>query len=532
MKGWKYLFKEREYYFLLMTDVITALLNYAKPGWIAYCLIPPIDAGKMIELVIGMAIIGCAYDLIMGFQSVRNNKFNTNIEISIKADTFSQLMKVPTQKIIQADNGTVETIINNSIKAVTRIKLFITQVVYTAIGFTGLFIVILTQSRFIALLSFMLISLAVFINYKANKREQQLFNNYVDEEKRHDGFINNLYNNILTIMKLEKGAFFNNLEKSSIISLFKKEEEELKFFFTKRLALGLLMNLYLIVLVVDAIIRLKNGDASAAGYIIFYLGTVDRIRMEIERSQDIMTAVIEQKKANEDIDDFFKDNEEKKVSPKTWNTFAINSLSFSYQSSANSIYVPLFDIKKGEIVSIMGESGQGKSTFLSILAGYLKKNMGKITLDGKSWFYGIPNSEYVSQTMALFNISLWDNICLGADIPKEKVDYLFEKAGLKEWLDSLPEGYETKIADDAANISDGQKMRIKFIRALLRDKSTYLLDEPTANLDNGSKELIVKMINEFLKDKTIIISTHDQEITKICTRHYYFSEGTLHELQQ
>lgn len=531
MKGWKYLLKEREYYYGLVIDIITTLLGYAQPAWVAYCLIPPIDAGKMINLLIGIVIISFAGNLINGFGFIHYNKFETNIEINVKTDMFGQLMNVPTQKIIQSDNGTVKTIIDNSIEAVKNLQRFATQVVNTAIGFAGLFAIIFTQSRVIAVVSFILISLAVFFNYKTNKRYEELSGAWIDEVKRRNGFINNLYNNILTISKLQKGAFFNSQEILRDLHLLKKRNSLDKFLAKRDTAMGFLMSLYLIVLITDAIIMLKNGDASATGYIVFYLGTVDKIRREIERSKDIFTAVTELKKANQDIDDFFKDNENKRVRKKAWSRFAVNNLSFSYQSSKNNICVPSFVIKKGEIVSIMGESGQGKSTFLSILAGHLKKSKGKIMLDGKTCLTGIPDSEYVSQTMALFNISLWDNICLGTDIPKEKVDCLFEKAGLKEWLDSLPEGYETKIADDAANISDGQKMRIKFIRAILRDKGSYLLDEPTANLDKSSKELIIKMIKEFLKDKTIVISTHDQEITKICARHYYFSENILKEFR-
>ena len=102
-----------------------------------------------------------------------------------------------------------------------------------------------------------------------------------------------------------------------------------------------------------------------------------------------------------------------------------------------------------------------------------------------------------------------------------------EEAGLLEWVQGLEKGLDTVVGERGLKLSVGQKQRLNIIRGILLDKEMYILDEPTSNLDKETEKLIVKLIEKYLQDKTVVIVTHREEIKKMCTKHYKFENSTM-----
>jgi ABC-type transport system involved in cytochrome bd biosynthesis fused ATPase/permease subunit len=190
-----------------------------------------------------------------------------------------------------------------------------------------------------------------------------------------------------------------------------------------------------------------------------------------------------------------------------------------------------FHIQRGDRISLTGPSGAGKSTFLSLLRGELEPQTGQISYDTSKRTRIVPYIEdcvFISQALNLFNDTLRNNLCLGRAYDDQRLYELLDRAGLKEWALTLPQQLDTLISENAANLSDGQKMRIKILRGVLGDREIVIMDEPSANLDSQSSERIQRLIKEDFANKTIIIATHDPALVRICNSHYIINEqGTI-----
>ena len=137
---------------------------------------------------------------------------------------------------------------------------------------------------------------------------------------------------------------------------------------------------------------------------------------------------------------------------------------------------------------------------------------------------------FVSQEVDLFDLSIRDNLCLGKDIPDEKIFELLDEAGLTNWYNELPNGLETMVGERGIKLSAGQKQRLNLIRGILIDKELYFFDEPTSNLDSVSEEKITNMIEKYLREKTYVIVTHRSKLKELCNKHYIFEEHMMKEV--
>lgn len=202
------------------------------------------------------------------------------------------------------------------------------------------------------------------------------------------------------------------------------------------------------------------------------------------------------------------------------NEIAYNDVTFTYPTRKEKIFKNTsLNIKKGEKIALIGESGIGKSTFIKLIMRFWDVNSGDIKLDNidikdvntKS----LRNSQrLVSQETYLFNESIRDNIKIGnKDASEEDVIEASKKASIHDFILTLPKGYDTKVGELGGNLSSGEKQRIGLARAFLKDSDVLILDEPTSNLDALNEGEILKSINENCKDKTIILISHRKSTT-------------------
>ncbi|MGL5244614.1 MAG: ABC transporter ATP-binding protein, partial [Sarcina sp.] len=181
-------------------------------------------------------------------------------------------------------------------------------------------------------------------------------------------------------------------------------------------------------------------------------------------------------------------------------------------------------INKGEKIALIGESGIGKSTFIKLIMRFWDVNSGKILVDEKN-IKNLPtkslraNQTLVSQETYLFNKSIEENIKIGnSDATREQVIEAAKKASIHKFIESLPNGYDTKVGELGGNLSSGEKQRIGLARAFLSEGEVLILDEPTSNLDTLNEGEILKAIKENCDDKTIILISHRKSTTSICDK--------------
>ncbi len=200
----------------------------------------------------------------------------------------------------------------------------------------------------------------------------------------------------------------------------------------------------------------------------------------------------------------------------------IKNLSFSYQDDLILDNINL-TIKPGEIIGIQGKSGSGKTTLLKLLMRFYDPTSGEILINHhniKEWNSDslIGLMSYVTQDTYVFNDSIKNNIKLGLDVDDAKVVDACRKANLDEFIQSLPDGYETMIGSLYQSLSGGQLQRLSLARAFLHNTPMILLDEPTSNLDSLNEALVLQALSENSAGKTIIMVSHRPSSLKICHR--------------
>lgn len=195
--------------------------------------------------------------------------------------------------------------------------------------------------------------------------------------------------------------------------------------------------------------------------------------------------------------------------------FEFKDVVFSYKGANHNIIDHLnLKINKGETLALVGESGAGKSTILNLAIGFNLPDSGTLLVDGKD-ITKIDLHSYrkhlavVPQNTILFSGSIRDNITYGMpDVSDERLMQIIKDSNLKDVIDSLPDGLDTKIGEHGGKLSGGQRQRISIARALIRSPEVIILDEATSALDSISEKLIQEALDNLTKNRTTIVVAH------------------------
>jgi len=217
------------------------------------------------------------------------------------------------------------------------------------------------------------------------------------------------------------------------------------------------------------------------------------------------------------------------------NQINIAGISFAYPSNNKSVLNDVnLKIKKGDIISIIGESGSGKTTFMDIMLGLLSPNTGSITVDHiditKSPERFLSIVSYLPQSVYLLNTTIRENIAFGVnvdDIDDTKINKVIEKVGLSKMIGELPDGLNAQIGDIGGKVSGGQRQRIGIARALYHDKDILFLDEATAGLDGETENKICQTLKSLTPDVTIVSISHQAALINIADKVYKMIDGEL-----
>ena len=222
--------------------------------------------------------------------------------------------------------------------------------------------------------------------------------------------------------------------------------------------------------------------------------------------------------------------------PLTMNEMTLDRVSFAYPNSDHLLLDEAsIHIEKGEKLALIGESGIGKSTFIKLLMRYFDTKIGHVFIDGTN-IKSIPTASLrlkqtlVSQETYLFNDTIENNIKIGCkDASLEEVIEAAKKASIHEFIESLPKGYQTKVGELGGMVSSGEKQRLGLARAFLHNGDVLILDEPTSNLDALNEGSILKSIQDYGQDKTVILISHRKSTTAICEKVYRLENQKLYQ---
>lgn len=191
----------------------------------------------------------------------------------------------------------------------------------------------------------------------------------------------------------------------------------------------------------------------------------------------------------------------------------ISNLSFSYDGERNVLENISFELKNGSFVSLVGESGCGKSTIAGILMKRVTGWKGSVTVNGQdirniSDIDIMKNITLVSHDSYLFKGTVRDNLMMGSPMASDDMmTAALRRVNLADFVESEG-GLDMQLNERASNLSGGQKQRLAMARALLKDSGVYIFDEATSNIDIESEEMIMSVIRELAKTKSVLLISH------------------------
>jgi len=230
-------------------------------------------------------------------------------------------------------------------------------------------------------------------------------------------------------------------------------------------------------------------------------GDLQECMASVERVDSLFDAMKEEQ-GGEKVSDFLE-------------SIRFEDTTFRYSEGSVPVLKGLnLEIQKGEVIAIVGRSGVGKSTLVDLIPRFIKPSEGKVTLDGKDINALDVHSlrdliAVVSQDVLLFNDTISENIAFGKPGATEKeITEAAQMAYADEFINELPEKYDTSIGERGLKLSGGQRQRIAIARAVLKNPPLLILDEATSSLDSVSEALVQKALEKLMKDRTTIVIAH------------------------
>ncbi|MDA9692372.1 ABC transporter ATP-binding protein/permease [Prochlorococcus sp. AH-736-N03] len=214
---------------------------------------------------------------------------------------------------------------------------------------------------------------------------------------------------------------------------------------------------------------------------------------------------------------------------------SFKKVNFAYKKDNQVLKNINLEIKRGEVTAFVGASGAGKSTMLALILKFITPNNGDIFIDDKN--LKILNAKDIRKNIALvqqqpflFSGTIIDVIRMGRNFTKEEVIESARKANAHNFIQKLPEEYETEITERGSNFSGGQIQRIAIARAILGNPSILLLDEATSALDAESESEVQKGLNRAMKGRTVIVIAHRLATTQEANKIVVFDKGEIIEI--
>ncbi|AZB44733.1 ABC transporter ATP-binding protein [Bacillus sp. FJAT-42376] len=278
-----------------------------------------------------------------------------------------------------------------------------------------------------------------------------------------------------------------------------------------------IMMVILVILIGYGGVRVATGSLSA-GTLVAIIIYVFQIIVPFTQLASFFTAFQKAMGATDRIHELFSLNTEDKGSSEAVvvnKVMQFENVHFSYSEDKPILTDLSFTIAPSKTIALVGPSGGGKTTIFSLIERFYKPVSGSVkiggqdisTLDLRSWRKQIG---YVSQDSPIMSGSIRDNICYGIEreMADSEVENAARLANAAEFIEKMPDGYETEVGERGVKLSGGQRQRIAIARAILKNPSLLLLDEATSNLDSASEVLVQHALKNLMKGRTTFVIAH------------------------
>lgn len=341
--------------------------------------------------------------------------------------------------------------------------------------------------------------------------------------------------NILTVkrLRLRRFAFEHLHEAIGVVDTQVKTVQ--RFHATRWATLHAIFALAFLGTISFLLWRISQG-ATSASVLILFISAYATLRGYVERLSELIKDALELGGYISTLSELLAPVQPPALlggSPE-WRTIHARDVSFTYPESGATLSIPEFTLSRGDVVCITGESGQGKSTLIALIAHLLRPAVGELSIDGVAYQEREESLDQLfaitSQEVDLFAMTIRDNLRLGRTIPDSQILAVLDSLALTPWLETLQQGLDTEIGERGVRVSAGQRQRINLARALLLDREILLLDEPTSHLDRTTERIVVDTLRKAMQGKTAVLVTHRDALLSLATRRYEVCDGAVRPL--
>lgn len=285
--------------------------------------------------------------------------------------------------------------------------------------------------------------------------------------------------------------------------------------------------------------QMSAKDLLSPGEFVAYITAMGMIFDPVRRLTSVNATIQRGLAAAESIYEIFDQKLDEQREANTYHALkqvglSCHSLSFQYRNAESKALDEVsFDIQAGETVALVGPSGSGKSSLLAAIAGFIEPDSGLIRIGEDNvamWPLAKRRRQLslVGQQVNLFDATVLDNIRFGRpDASEDQVKEAARQAHALEFIESLPEGFNTIVGPFGGRLSGGQRQRIAIARAFIKDAPILLLDEPTSALDHQSRDHVLRGLENLKVNRTTLIISHQPETLLSIDRTLYLIAGHL-----
>lgn len=477
-----------------------------------------IDFNSLTHILIIVVALYVISSLFSYLQSIFLIEVTTKISYDLRERLIEKILKLPMEKVEENKRGDILSRVTNDVDSlqngITQSFIQLTTAVITLIG---VFIMMLSINLWMTLATITLVPIALLLMRFMTRFSQKYFLRQLEFKGSLNGQIEETFtgHDIIRVFNQEE------------ISMDRFESDNEKWFthewksqFYSSLN-GPLMNFisnftYVVVAVLGAVFVLQK--VIAVGDILAFFQYTQSFNRPIQQITRVMNQIQTAMAASERIFEFLEFDDESNPSDrqitKIKEGITFENVSFSYTPNEKIIKNLSFDVKKGEKIAIVGETGAGKTTIVKLLMRFYDINSGSIKIDG------IDIEEYdkdslrshigmVLQDSWLFSDTISNNIRYGnLNASDDEIIDAASQVYADDFVRRLSDGYESELNEDTDNISHGQKQLLTIARTILSQKEVLILDEATSSVDTRTEKLIQKAMDRLMEGKTSFIIAH------------------------
>lgn len=495
------------------TEIFTGLVGKVSGG-------SGIDFNRIAEILIMLLclyLISMLFSLIQGFIMTGVSQ---KLTYRIRKEISEKINRMPMNYFDTKTHGEVLSRVTNDVDTLNQsLNQSITQLITSVTMLIGVLIMMLSISPLMTLVALLILPISMGLISMIIKRSQKYFRSQQEYLGHVNGQVEEVYggHNIIKVFNKEADTLyeFNKMNDILYQSSWKSQ------FFS-----GMMMPImqfvgnlgYVGVSILGGYLAIKR--TIEVGDIQSFIQYVRNFTQPIQQVAQVMNMLQSTAAASERIFEFLEEEEEVQMAEHPVSVEGLEGnvqfdhVKFGYHPNHIIIKDFTLDVKHGQKIAIVGPTGAGKTTLIKLLMRFYDINAGEIRIDGHS-IQDFNRGELrkmfgmVLQDTWLFNGSIRDNIKYGKlDATEEEMIRAAKAAHVHHFVETLPNGYDMELNEEASNVSQGQKQLLTIARAILADPKILILDEATSSVDTRTEVLIQKAMDNLMEGRTSFIIAH------------------------